>query len=246
MNISGKRVLITGANRGLGRALALACARRGAAEVIACARRTETLDALLSEATGLQTRITPVQLDITKQEEVTSAAEQSGRVDILINNAGIAVFGGVLKAELEDLEREVEINYLGVIRMVRAFAPAMADFGDGVIVNIASQLGKVNLPALGTYCATKAALLSLSQAMRGDLAPAGVRVISVLPGTLDTDMSRGFDIPKMPPLAAAEEILEAIRREDREVAIGDEARKLLSDLAADPVAVEEGFSQFRA
>ena len=246
MEISGKRILITGANRGLGRALALACARAGAAEVIAAARRSETLDGLISDAKGLQTRITSLQLDITKQEEVQAAAEQSGRLDILINNAGTAVFGGVLKGSLEEIEREIETNYLGVIRLVRAFAPAMIAHGDGLIVNIASQLGKVNLPALGTYCATKAALLSLSQAMRGDLAPGGVRVIRVLPGAIDTDMSRGFDIPKMAPDAAAEEILEAIRSEPREVAIGDEARKLISDVAADPVAVEDAFSQFRA
>ena len=246
MEITGKKVLITGANRGLGRALALACAQAAAEEIIACARQPDTLDALQADVSGLQTRITPVRLDVTSDEQVRAAAEQVGRVDILINNAGIGVFGGVLKGEFEAIQREADVNYLGAIRMVRAFAPAMAEHGDGIIVNVASQLGKASLPAMGTYCATKAALLSLSQAMRGDLAPAGVRVIAVLPGTLDTDMSKGFDIPKLPPLAAAEEILDAILREEREVAIGDEARKLLSDMAADPVAVEDAFSQFRA
>src|SRR6267143_56577 len=84
-------------------------------------------------------------------------------------------------------------------RMTWAFAPAMIAHGDGLIVNVASILAKVNLPALGNYCAQKAALLSLSQALRGDLARQGVRVITVLPGTIDTDMSRDFGGPKMSP-----------------------------------------------
>jgi NAD(P)-dependent dehydrogenase (short-subunit alcohol dehydrogenase family) len=244
MEITGRRVLITGANRGLGRALALACLRAGAAEVIAATR--EPQDLRLTDDVKLQARVTPARIDVTSDEEVEAAARQSGPVDILINNAGIAVFGGVFKAPPEEIRREVEINYLGVVRMVRAFAPAMAERGDGLIVNIASQLGKVSLPALGTYCATKAALLALSQAMRGDLAPRGVRVISVLPCTIDTDMSRGYDIPKISPEVAASEILEAIRSEARETMIGDEARQLMSSLAADPAAVEQAFSQFRA
>jgi NAD(P)-dependent dehydrogenase (short-subunit alcohol dehydrogenase family) len=244
MEITGRRVLITGANRGLGRALALACAEAGAAEVIAAARELHGVEA--GDGGGPQPRITQARLDVTSDEQVEAAARRVGAVDILINNAGIAVFGGVFKAGLEDVRREMEVNYLGVLRVVRAFAPAMAERGDGLIVNIASQLSKVSLPALGTYCATKAALLSLSQAMRGDLAPSGVRVISVLPCTIDTDMSRGYDIPKIPVEAAAAEILEAIRSEARETMIGDEARQLLSSLAADPVAVEQAFSQFRA
>jgi NAD(P)-dependent dehydrogenase (short-subunit alcohol dehydrogenase family) len=228
MEIQGKRILITGANRGLGRALVLACAEAGAGEIVAGARRPEELETLLNSVGG-RAKITLVRLDVTSDEDV-SAAAASGRVDVLINSAGVAVYGGVLKAGMEDVRREIEINYLGVIRMVRAFAPAMAEHGDGLIANVASVLGKVSAPALGTYCATKAALLSLSQSLRGDLSDRGVRVITVLPGTLDTDMSRGFDGEKMTPEQAAR----------------DGARGVLAGLNSDPLGTEKAFAQLRA
>lgn len=244
MEIEGKRILITGANRGLGRALVLACAEAGAGEIVAGARRPEELETLLNSVGG-RAKITPVRLDVTSDEDV-SAAAASGRVDVLINSAGVAIYGGVLKAEMEDVRREIEINYLGVLRMVRAFAPAMAEHGDGLIANVASVLGKVSAPALGTYCATKAALLSLSQSLRGDLSDRGVRVITVLLGTIDTDMSRGFDGEKMTPEQAAQEIVEAIRHETIEAAIGDGARGVLAGLNADPLGTEKAFAQLRA
>ncbi|MDQ3918244.1 MAG: SDR family NAD(P)-dependent oxidoreductase, partial [Acidobacteriota bacterium] len=239
-----KRILITGANRGLGRALAVACAEAGAGEIVAGARRPEELELLVNSA-GARAKITPVRLDITSDEDV-SAAAASGRVDVLVNNAGVAVYGGVLKAGMEEIRREVEINYLGALRAVRAFAPAMVEHGDGLIVNVASILGKVSAPALGTYCATKAALLSLSQALRGDLAGSGVRVIAVLPGTIDTDMSRGFEGEKMTPEQAAREIVEAIRSEKAEAPIGEGARGVLAGLGADPSGMEKAFAQFRS
>jgi len=246
MEIRGRRVLVTGAGRGLGRALVPACARAGAAEVLAGARDLEKLDALRSGASGLGAKVIPLELDVTREREVAAAAARAGRVDILINNAGAIAFGGVFKGELQAIRQEIEVNYFGVLHVVRAFVPEMVRHGDGLIVNVASQLAKVSLPAIGTYCATRAALLSLSQAMRGDLSGSGVRVITVLPGALDTDMSRGFEIPKMAPSAAAEEILEAIRQETAQVPIGDEARATMAGLAADPAGVERAFARFKA
>src|SRR5947209_820961 len=244
MEIEGKRILITGANRGLGRALALACAEAGAGEVVACARRTEELETLVNSA-GARAKLTLLRLDVTSDEDV-SAAAASGRVDVLVNSAGVAVYGGILKAGMEEIRREMETNYIGLLRVVRAFAPAMVEHGDGLIVNVASVMGKVSAPALGTYCATKAALLSLSQSLRGDLAGSGVRVIAVLPATIDTDMSRGFDGEKMMPEQAAREIVEAIRSEKTEAPIGEGARGVLAGLSADPEATEKAFAQFRS
>jgi short-subunit dehydrogenase len=244
MEIEGKRILITGANRGLGRALAVACAEAGAGEIVAGARRTEELESLAGFVSA-RAKITPVRLDVTSDEDL-SAAAASGRIDVLVNNAGVAVYGGVLKAGMEEIRREVEINYLGALRVVRAFAPAMVEQGDGLIVNVASILGKVSAPVVGTYCATKAALLSLSQSLRGDLAGSGVRVIAVLPGTIDTDMSRGFEGEKMTPEQAAREIIEAIRSEKTEAPIGEGARGVLAGLSADPSGMEKAFAQFRS
>jgi NAD(P)-dependent dehydrogenase (short-subunit alcohol dehydrogenase family) len=240
MEIEGKRILITGANRGLGRALAIACLEAGASAVLAGARQPENLS--VSEQ-GV--RLTPVRLDVTSEDDVQAAADL-GRVDILINNAGVCVYGSVLNVPMSDLQDEININYFGAMRMARAFAPAMIAHGDGLIVNVASILAKVNLPALGNYCAVKAALLSLSQAMRGDLSRQGVRVITVLPGTVDTDMSRAFDGPKLSPEQAASEIIEAIRAERIETPIGDAAREVMAGLQSDPLAMEMSFAEYRA
>lgn len=245
MEITGKRVLITGANRGLGRALVIACAKAGAREIVAGARQPEKLAELKADLAASSVLLTPVQLDVTSDDEAQAAAAL-GCVEILINNAGVATFGGVFKASPEEMRREIEVNYFGTLRMARAFAPALIEQGDGLIVNVASITGKVNLPMFGTYSATKAALLSLGQAMRADLSPHGVRVITVLPGTIDTDMARGYDGLKMPVEQAAAEIIEAIRREDTETAIGDEARGVMAGLAADPQGIERAFAQYRA
>lgn len=240
MEIKNRSVFLTGANRGLGHALALACLNAGARAVLAGVRQPDNLKESFQDE-----RVKPVRLDLTSEAEISAAAEM-GRVDILINNAGICLYGSVLNVPVERLQHEIEVNYLGVLRMARAFAPAMIEHGDGLIVNVASILGKVSVPAMGNYCAMKAALLSLSQALRGDLAGSGVRVITVLPGTIDTDMSRGFSGPKMTSEQAALEIIDAIRSERNETVIGDGAREVMAGLASDPQAIEASFAEYRA
>lgn len=245
MDIEGKRVLITGASRGLGRTLAFTCAGAGAREVIAGARKPEDLEALKADADAIDAPLIPIKLDVTLDEEVRAAA-QVGRVDILINNAGFAGFGNPLNMNFEDIEREIDVNYFGVLRMVRAFAPGMIERGEGMIVNVATIMAKVNLPIVGTYCATKAALLSLGQALRAYLGDKGVRVITVLPSTIDTDMSRGADVPKITKEFVAAEILKAIRDETHDPPIGDEARGVFDGLAKDPVGMEKMLASIRA
>ena len=245
MQIEGKRVLVTGASRGLGRTLTLAFAEAGAREVIAGTRKDDDRNKLKTEAASLGANITPVQLDVTSDEQVNAVA-QSGPVDILVNNAGIAGYGNPVTMSFADVEQEVAVNYLGPLRMIRAFAPAMIDQRQGVIVNIATAFAKVNLPLVGTYCATKAALLSLGQALRAYLSDQGVVVITVMPTTIDTDMSRGANVPKMGTEFVAGEILQAIREEKHDPPIGDEARGVLDGLAKDPLGLEKMIGQFRA
>jgi short-subunit dehydrogenase len=245
MLIEGKRVLITGASRGLGRTLAFAFADAGAREVIAGTRKQEDRNKLKTDAANVRANITPVQLDVTSDDDVNAVAKL-GAVDILINNAGVAGYGNPLTMNFEDIRQELEVNYVGALRMVRAFAPAMVEQNDGAIVNIATAFAKVNLPLIGTYCATKAALLSLGQALRAYLSDSGVVVITVLPTTIDTDMSRGASVPKMGTEFVAGEILEAIRDEKYDPAIGDEARSVLDGLAKDPVEFEKIIGKYRA
>jgi short-subunit dehydrogenase len=134
-----------------------------------------------------------VQLDVTSDEDVAAVASL-GPVDILVNNAGVAGYGNPVTMDFTAVREELEVNYLGALRMVRAFVPAMVEQKQGAVVNIATAFAKVNLPLVGTYCATKAALLSLGQALRAYLSDKGVVVITVLPTTIDTDMSRGANV----------------------------------------------------
>src|SRR5258707_5052353 len=245
MHIEGRRVLITGASRGLGRTLAFAFADAGAREVIAGTRKQEDRDQLNTEASRKRANITPVQLDVTIDDEVNSVA-QSGTVDILINNAGVAGFGNPLTMSFDDIEKELAVNYLGVVRVTRAFVPGMIKQHDGMIVNIATAFAKVNLPLVGTYCATKAALLSLGQALRAYLSDQGVQVMTVMPTPIDTDMSKGADVPKMTTEFVAGEILRHIREETIDPPIGEEAERVRESLSTDPAGLEKMLSQIRA
>jgi NAD(P)-dependent dehydrogenase (short-subunit alcohol dehydrogenase family) len=241
MEIDGKRVLISGAGRGLGRTLVGAFVAAGAREVLAGTRKQEAQDSLRQE---FPERVTPLQLDVTSERDVDAVA-QLGTIDILVNNAGVAGFGNPLTMNLDDVQNELAVNYLGVLRLTRAVAPAMIAQRDGVIVNIATAFAKVNLPLVGTYCATKAALLSLGQAFRAYLAEDGVRVITVMPTTFDSDMSRGADVLKMTKEFVAAEVLAAIREERHDPPIGDEAKGVLEGLRKDPLGLEKTLMNYR-
>lgn len=222
MEIEGKRVLVTGAGRGLGRTLVSAFVDAGAAQVIAGTRKLE-------DRTAPQlARVTPVRLDVTSDRDCEVVARM-GAIDILVNNAGVAGFGNPLTMSFEAIQQEMAVNYLGVVRVTRAVAPGMIAQGNGMIVNIATAYATTNLPIVGTYCATKAALLSLGRALRAYLTEHGVRVITVMPTTIDTDMSRGANVPKMTKEFVASEILTAIREELHDPPIGEEAKKVLQD-----------------
>ena len=238
MEIEGKRILVTGASRGLGRALVTAFVEAGAAEVIAGTRKIEDRESLQSA------HVTPVRLDVTSDRDIEVVAGM-GTIDILINNAGVAGFGNPLTMSFESVQEEINVNYLGVVRVTRAVAPGMIEKHDGMIVNVATAFAKVNLPVVGTYCATKAALLSLGQALRAYLSNHNVRVITVMPTTIDTDMSRGFDVPKMTKEFVASEILTAIREEKHDPPIGDEANSICEELAKDPSAVDKRLQDYR-
>ena len=241
MKIEGKRVLISGAGRGLGRTLVGAFVAAGAGEVLAGTRNQKDRDRLQGE---FPERVTPLRLDVTSDRDV-GALVRRGTIDILVNNAGVAGFGNPLTMNFSDAQNEIAVNYLGVLRVTRAVAPGMIAKREGMIVNVATAFAKVNLPLVGTYCATKAALLSLGQALRAHLADDGVQVITVLPTTFDSDMSRAANVPKMTKEFVAAEILAAIREERHDPPIGDEATGILDSLLKDPLAVEKTLMTYK-
>jgi len=245
MNIDERRILVTGASRGLGRALAFACAKAGAREVFAGARKVNDLEKLKQDAAAMGTTVTPIKLDVTIDEDIEAAAKL-GFVDILINNAGVAGYGNPLTMNLEAAKEEMRVNYFGALRMIRTFAPPMIERDEGMIVNIATAFAKINLPIVGTYCASKAALLSLGQALRAYLSEKGVHVMTVMPTAIDTDMSKGAEVPKMTTEFVAGEILRHIREESIDPPIGAEAEGVLEGLKSDPAGLEKMLSQIRA
>jgi short-subunit dehydrogenase len=245
MEIKDRKVLITGASRGLGRTLTFAFAKAGAREVFAGARKAEDLERLKIDARAMDAAITPIKLDVTNDEDIHGAAGL-GFIDILVNNAGVAGYGDPLQMNFENALAEMNVNYFGALRMARALAPAMIEQRQGMIVNVATAFAKVNLPLVGTYCASKAALLSLGQALRAYLSDHGVLVMTVMPTTIDTDMSKGADVPKMTKEFVAGEILRHIREETIDPPIGEEAKGILEGMLNDPVAMEKMIGQIRA
>ena len=194
VTIADKTILVTGANRGIGQALVEEALSRGAKRVYAGTRQP------LAHPDG---RVTPLTLDVTSAAQIQAAAGQVGSLDILINNAGIALYDDL--SDPAALERSLAVNFFGTYGVTQAFLPLLAR-SRGAIVNVLSVYAFAPLPLVPAYSISKAAAFNLTQSLRALLAGRGVRVHAVLTGPTDTDMTRGFDIPK----ASAESVARAI------------------------------------
>jgi short-subunit dehydrogenase len=179
MCLEKQTVLITGCSSGIGRALAEELARRDH-HVIATARSEESIEDLSSDF------ITIARLDVTDPNSIDAAVLRSDAIDIVVNNAGYALIGPVAELDLDELRAQFETNVIGVVAVVRAAAPQMVERGRGRIVNIGSVSGVTATPFGGAYCGTKAALHLISDALRMELAPFGIHVISVQPGAIES------------------------------------------------------------
>jgi len=218
MDITSTTALVTGANRGLGRALVDALLDRGAARVYATARDPRSV--------RVDDRIVPVALDVTDQASIARVAAVATDVDLLVNNAGAAAFAPALEADPHAVALEFAVNVTGLHAMIRAFAPTLTA-RQGAVVNVLTLLSYAPAPPMAGYSASKAAAHSLTLAVRPALARLGVRVHGVYPGGIDTDMVAGFDVPKAAPRAVAEAILDG-------VAAGQE------DIYPDPTSAQMG------
>ena len=220
--IEGAVALVTGANRGIGRALTEALLSRGVRKVYATARDPEALQDLRDK------RLVPLQLDVTDADQIRAAGEAASDVELVFNNAGVALANGIVDSMvLDQARREMEVNYFGPLQLLQRLAPTLARNGGGAVVNIGSAAGLTNIPFLPTYGASKAALHSLTQAARFLLAAQGTSVFGVYAGPVDTDMTRGLAMPKTSPRDVAFAILDGIEA-------GQE------DIFPDPFAVDFG------
>lgn len=232
--IAGKSVFVTGANRGIGRAFVKELLAQGAAKVYAGARKPETLDDLVAESDG---KVVPVKLDVTNPEDIAAAANNLD-VSLLINNAGIAGFSGFISADASDLGRsEMETNYFGSLNMAQAFAPILKANGGGAIINLGSIASHVNFPVLGTYSASKAAVHSLTQGLRAELAGQGTHVTGVYPGPVDTAMAEKFEADKTAPQEVVRQILQGLENGEENVFPDPTSTQLYDQHLADPNAV---------
>jgi NAD(P)-dependent dehydrogenase (short-subunit alcohol dehydrogenase family) len=204
--ISGKAVLITGGNRGIGRALAVEALNRGARRVYVGTRK--------ALADNTDSRVTPLTLDITNVAQIHEAAEKVDSLDILINNAGLALYDDL--SDPAALERHLAVNLFGTYAVIQAFLPPLAQSG-GSIVNNLSVNALAPLPLIPAYSISKAAAFSLTQSLRVILAGQGVRVHAVLTGPVDTDMTRGLDIPKASPQSVAQGIFDGVENEHDDI-----------------------------
>jgi NAD(P)-dependent dehydrogenase (short-subunit alcohol dehydrogenase family) len=205
MNIAGKAILVTGANRGIGQALVAEALRRGAGRVYAGTRRP---------LAHPDERVTPIPLDVTDPAQIRDAAGQIGSLDILISNAGIQPFDDLTDPAV--IEQALDVNLFGTYRVIQGFLP-MLTRSRGTIVNNLSLLALAPLPLIPAYSISKAATFSLTQSLRLLLARHGVSVHSVLTGPTDTEMTQGLQIPKASPESVAGAIFDAVGRGEEDI-----------------------------
>lgn len=216
---------------GIGEAIAAAFAREGA-HVVLAARSRELLEQVAARLGPGPGRILAVPTDVTSHESVRNLAEKAlsltGRVDILVNNAGVGMSGAVESLDLAAWQRCLDVNLLGAVRVLQAFLPAMKARGQGTIIQISSVLGKVSVPYTAGYNASKHALNAVSDALRLEAAPYGIRVVSVYPGSTESNFRANAlgrsDAPKVrmgrvPAARVADKVLAAVRHGRREVYI---------------------------
>src|ERR1700723_500305 len=205
MTIANKAVLVTGANRGIGKALVEEAMKRGAKRVYAGTRRPFS---------HLDRRVTPLILDVTSAEQIQGAVRSVESLDILINNAGLALFDDL--SDRAALERHLAVNLFGTYGVTQTFLPLLTR-SRGAIVNVLSVTALAALPIIPAYSISKAAAFSLSQSLRALLAGQGISVHAVLAGPVDTDMSRAFDVPKASPASVARAIFDGVENGEEEI-----------------------------
>ena len=218
--IADQVVLVTGANRGLGREFVDQFLARGASKVYAAARTPESI-------TSGDPRVVPLQLDVTDPESIAQAAKAAHDASIVVNNAGISLAASVLSSDTTGLRQELEVNLFGPLAVTAAFADRLAERG-GAVVNVASVLSWIGLG--GSYGVSKAAVWSATDSMRLELSARGVQVLGLYMGYVDTDMTAAVTEPKTPPADVVRQVLDGLESGAAEVLADHTARDVRATL----------------
>lgn len=236
MKIRGKIVFITGANRGIGKALVEVALTHGVKKIYAAARNANDLPNFSDS------RVVPVTLDITDRVQVKKAAENATDVEVLINNAGSLSHASVLSGPVEMLMRDMEVNYFGTLNVTRAFAPIIAQNGGGAIASISSVVALGARASVGGYSASKAALSSAIQASRAELKSQNISVHGIFPGPIDTEMARAVTQTKTSAAVTAEKIIQGIEHGVEDIYPDPRSAQLGELWAKNPKEVERIFA----
>jgi NAD(P)-dependent dehydrogenase (short-subunit alcohol dehydrogenase family) len=238
MEIEGSIALVTGANRGLGRALVSALVEAGAARVYASARDEKKVAAN-------SPRIVPLTLDTTKPEQISAAARKASDVTLLINNAGTFTSFNLLTATQAEIDADFRTNAFGMLAVIKAFLPVLERAqGGAAIVNVLSLSSLASLPSMGGYAASKAAAYSITQALRPELKKKRIDVLAGLFGPIDTDMVRSLNMPKTSPADAAQALLAGVARSEDEIFPDPLARQMGALWSKSPKELERAFAGY--
>lgn len=221
MELAGRKALVTGANRGLGRHLAEQLRDRGVT-VYAGARNPDTIDL---------GSVIPLRLDVTDGDSIRRAAAATSGVSIVVNNAGSSTGSTLLSGSMADIHTEMDTHFFGSLLVTRAFAPQLAESESSALLNILSALAWVSFPTIGAYCAAKSAAWSMTNALRQELALQGTLVSALHVGYMDTDMTAGISDPKTDPAEVARIALDGIEHGEVEILADEVSRSLRAALA---------------
>jgi NAD(P)-dependent dehydrogenase (short-subunit alcohol dehydrogenase family) len=236
MKIEGTIALVTGANRGLGKALVEALVAAGATKVYAAARDARKLAAW-------SPRVVPLALDTTKPEQIAAAVAAAQDVTLLINNAGVATSANVLTTSTAAIDADFRTNVHGTLAVIKAFLPVLERApGGAAIVNVLSLASLGSFPALGGYSASKAAAYSITQALRPELKRKRIEILAVLPGPIDTDMVRDLAMPKASPVDVAVAMLAGVERGEEDIFPDPMAQQMGALWSKGPKDLERAFA----
>jgi len=238
MQISSATALVTGANRGIGRALVDRLLAAGAVRIYATARTAAEAEKLA----GLDSRIVGLVLDVTNGSQIEAAAAQAKDVNLLINNAGVLDFGNFLDAGRPEIDRNFATNFYGTLDVTKAFVPLLEANGGGTIANLLTLVALASMPGLSVYNASKSAAWSMTQSWRATLASKKIKVMGVFPGAVDTDMLAGVEMPKTSAADIARAIVDGIAEDSEDVFPDSMSASVYEQWKKDHKAIERQFA----